>query len=56
MNARKTRIIRRMTKAKYGNGFYRHAKRAYSRQPHNKKDAAAAFRTAASELFTRRRK
>lgn len=42
MNARKSRVIRKMTKAKHGNSVWRRAKRNYVRQPHNDKSVRGA--------------
>jgi len=42
MNARVARVIRKMTKAKYGNNIYRHAKAAYAAQPHDEKGVRRA--------------
>lgn len=42
MNARKARLLRRMTKAIFGNGVYRHAKDAYAHQRHDAKSVRAA--------------
>lgn len=46
MNARKSRIIRKMTKGKHGNRVYRAAKAAYSHQPHGEKSFSAAVEKA----------